>query len=268
VELEAAPEFLAAAITRLRAADLEAVLSFLEEAQTVDGPAPFTTELLDLLTDIVGCTYATFAELDQRSRVLHRVVLCSADPWSAEDDEDDCWWESPRTVTLSRYRLSEGAKPMVVLSDFFSRGERTSVDFNPNFQDGVSDEIQIDLDPTRTWFASLNVASDRDFGDRERLLLHRLRPHLSGLYRSAELRRRLAATAAFDLDALDRLTRREREVMVCVADGLSDAEIASVLVVERSTVRKHLENVYEKLGVHSRTAALAKLGANGLPAPV
>ena len=68
-----------------------------------------------------------------------------------------------------------------MLSDFFSRGQRTSVDFNPNFQQGVSDKIQIDLDPTRTWFACLNVASDRDFGDRERLLLHRLHPHLIGL---------------------------------------------------------------------------------------
>jgi ATP/maltotriose-dependent transcriptional regulator MalT len=48
-------------------------------------------------------------------------------------------------------------------------------------------------------------------------------------------------------------------VMLCIADGLSNAEIASVLVVERSTVRKHLEHVYEKLGVRSRTAALAKL---------
>jgi ATP/maltotriose-dependent transcriptional regulator MalT len=47
--------------------------------------------------------------------------------------------------------------------------------------------------------------------------------------------------------------------MLRVADGLSNAEIASALVVERSTVRKHLENVYEKLGVRSRTAALAKL---------
>ena len=41
--------------------------------------------------------------------------------------------------------------------------------------------------------------------------------------------------------------------------ALSDAEIASVLVVARSTVRKHLENIYEKLGVQSRTAALARL---------
>jgi len=245
-------------MTRLRAADLEAVLSFLEEAQTVDGPAPFTTELLDLLTEIVGCTYATFTEVDHRSRVVHRFVRCSADRWNGKDDDD--WWESPRTVRLNRYRLSNGVKPLIVLSDFFSRSQRTSVDFNPNVQQGVSDEIQIDLDPTRTWFAGLNVARDGDFGDRERLILHRLQPHLIGLYRSAELRRRLgAAAAAFDPDATDRLTRRECEVMLWVADGLSNAEIARVLVVERCTVRKHLENIYEKLGVRSRTAALARL---------
>jgi DNA-binding CsgD family transcriptional regulator len=44
-----------------------------------------------------------------------------------------------------------------------------------------------------------------------------------------------------------------------VAEGLSNAEIARVLVVEPSTVRKHLEHIYAKLGVGSRTAALAKL---------
>jgi DNA-binding CsgD family transcriptional regulator len=250
-------------MTRLGAADLEGVLSFLEEAQTIDGPAPFTTELLDLLTEIVGCAYATFTEVDHLNHVVQRVVLCSADPWSGDEDGDD-WWESPRTAALSRYRLSDGAKPVIVLSDVFSRGQRTSVDFNPNFQEGVSDEIQIDLDPTRTWFAGLNVAGDSDFGDRERLLMHRLRPHLVGLYRSAEVRRRLdSITAAFDPDATDRLTRRECEVMLRVADGLSNAEIASVLVVERSTVRKHLEHIYEKLGVRSRTAALAKIRAAG-----
>ena len=251
-------------MTRLRTADLEAVLSFLEEAQTVAGPAPFTTELLDLLAEIVGCPYATFSEVDHRGRVIHQTVLCSADPWTGEEDDDE-WWESPRTVALTGYRLSEGTKPLIVLSDFFSRSERTSADFNPNFEKGICDEISIDLDPRRTWFACLSVAGHSDFGDRERLLLHRLRPHLIGLYRSAELQRRLgAATAAFDAEAVHQLTRRECEVMLWVADGLSNAEIAKVLVVERSTVRKHLEHVYEKLGVRSRTAALAKIRAGGL----
>jgi DNA-binding CsgD family transcriptional regulator len=55
------------------------------------------------------------------------------------------------------------------------------------------------------------------------------------------------------------LTARERVVMRCVAEGLSTNEIARRLWIEPGTARKHLEHVYEKLGVRSRTAALAKL---------
>jgi DNA-binding CsgD family transcriptional regulator len=56
------------------------------------------------------------------------------------------------------------------------------------------------------------------------------------------------------------LTPREGDVMRCVAAGLSNTEIAQLLWVTVATVRKHLENVYGKLGVRSRTAAVAKLG--------
>ncbi|HUF59090.1 MAG TPA: helix-turn-helix transcriptional regulator [Actinomycetota bacterium] len=55
------------------------------------------------------------------------------------------------------------------------------------------------------------------------------------------------------------LTPREREVVRCVAAGLSNEEIAQRLWIEVPTVRKHLEHVYGKLGVRSRTAAVAKL---------
>jgi DNA-binding CsgD family transcriptional regulator len=58
------------------------------------------------------------------------------------------------------------------------------------------------------------------------------------------------------------LTARERDVMRCVEDGLSNAEIARRLWIQPTTVRKHLENVFRKLGVRSRTAALSKLHAS------
>ena len=151
MELEAALEFLAAAMTRLRAADLEAVLSFLEEAQTVDGPAPFTPELLDRLIEIVGCEYASFSEVDDPMRVARFYVRSSGEPLMPEDDG---WWESPRTVELRRYRYANGGRPIIVLADVLNRDERTSAAFNFNFRDyAVCDEIHVDLDSARTWFA-------------------------------------------------------------------------------------------------------------------
>jgi DNA-binding CsgD family transcriptional regulator len=51
--------------------------------------------------------------------------------------------------------------------------------------------------------------------------------------------------------------RREREVLSWVCRGKTNKEIAVVLGVKPSTVRKHLENAFDKLGVHTRTAAIA-----------
>jgi DNA-binding CsgD family transcriptional regulator len=61
------------------------------------------------------------------------------------------------------------------------------------------------------------------------------------------------------------LTARERDVMRCVEDGLSNTEIARKLWIQPTTVRKHLEHVFDKLGVRSRTAALSKLHGIGKP---
>jgi DNA-binding CsgD family transcriptional regulator len=54
------------------------------------------------------------------------------------------------------------------------------------------------------------------------------------------------------------LTKREREVVAWVARGKTNAEIARRLWLAPSTVGKHLENVYAKLGVSTRTAAVAR----------
>lgn len=54
------------------------------------------------------------------------------------------------------------------------------------------------------------------------------------------------------------LTAREREVLSWVARGKTNSEIAQMLWLAPSTVRKHLENVYAKLGVSTRTAAVAR----------
>jgi DNA-binding CsgD family transcriptional regulator len=56
------------------------------------------------------------------------------------------------------------------------------------------------------------------------------------------------------------LTPREIEVLRCVAEGRTTSEIARLLWVTPATVSKHLEHIYRKLGVSSRTAALVAAG--------
>lgn len=56
-----------------------------------------------------------------------------------------------------------------------------------------------------------------------------------------------------------RLTVREQEILDQVAAGRTNAEIAESLWLATGTVRRHLENIFGKLGVHNRTAAVAAL---------
>jgi DNA-binding NarL/FixJ family response regulator len=54
------------------------------------------------------------------------------------------------------------------------------------------------------------------------------------------------------------LTTRQRELLDLVADGCTNAQIARRLGIAEGTVRKHLENIYRRLGVSSRTAAITR----------
>jgi DNA-binding NarL/FixJ family response regulator len=53
------------------------------------------------------------------------------------------------------------------------------------------------------------------------------------------------------------LTRREREVLQLVSQGLSNQQIARTLWIAESTVKVHVRHLFEKLGVQSRTEAAA-----------
>ena len=60
------------------------------------------------------------------------------------------------------------------------------------------------------------------------------------------------------------LTEREREVLGLLADGLSNAAIASTLSVSVHTVRNHIANLSAKLGAHSKLEALSIAVRDGL----
>lgn len=88
--------------------------------------------------------------------------------------------------------------------------------------------------------------------------------------RSAATGRSVLAPAVMDrlVNRMQRpeihLTPREREVLDLLDEGLSNQEIGKRLVLSQPTVKSHLARLYGKLGVPSRTAALAKARDVGL----
>jgi len=126
---------------------------------------------------------------------------------------------------------------------------------------GVRAVMKVFLPTGRATGASLVFDTARSrFTETDRLTLERLIPHLGQLRRNALARRTYPAlmdsTAAARMRLL-RLTPRERVVLARTAAGESNAVIAQALFVSPGTVRKHLEHIYDKLEVRTRTAAAA-----------
>jgi DNA-binding CsgD family transcriptional regulator len=53
------------------------------------------------------------------------------------------------------------------------------------------------------------------------------------------------------------LTKREREILRCLARGMPTSAVGKKLFISRATVRNHIQHILEKLGVHSKLAAVA-----------
>ena len=78
-------------MSRLRTSDLEAVLDFLGEASSVEGPDPFPQTLLESLHRLVRSDEIYYSELDR----VRRIALWSAGaPAEMEEPEEPTYWTS------------------------------------------------------------------------------------------------------------------------------------------------------------------------------
>jgi DNA-binding CsgD family transcriptional regulator len=241
---------------RLGRADLEAILDFLARVDDLDAEEPYTAELLAALRALIPCDSARYEAVDVDAR-----RFLDDDP----GEFDDLYW-AVGPCPITEYRVRTGDLTAVRMSDVIGRARYHELPFYREYYlpSPIEHILDLGLSAQRTNLRSVFLVRERDvadFSDRDRAVLELLRPHLRAREALAELHRR-----ANESDGIGRsagsspiepalLTAREREVLHLVGQGRTNAQIAADLWITPATVKKHLENVYLKLGVASRAAA-------------
>jgi DNA-binding CsgD family transcriptional regulator len=253
---------------QLGRADTAAVLEFLGEVDELDDQEPYPLVVLQRLRHLIPSTVVTYQECDLRAR---RYVTVISDDLAADDyddaaDEDLYWRVGP--CAIADYRARTRDLTTVRMSDVIGRSRyHQQPVYREYFAPGAIEyALDLGLGAGQDWYRSVILLRERgesDFSERDRAVMESLRPHLRAREARAALRRSLlepsVAAVRQPHDSDPQLTTREREVVALVAAGKTNAEIASELWVTPGTVKKHLENVYLKLGVGSRAAAASRV---------
>jgi DNA-binding CsgD family transcriptional regulator len=236
-------------VRRLSASDYRGILEFLQLAEATDGPDPFPDELLLQLRRLIPCDVVSYGDFEPGRR-----GWLSAPRWAGEP-------HAPVTKAIRdafealRHQYPHSpldATAVLRWSDRLSRRalRRLELYWEVGRPLGCEYELTIWLREGDAVFGSFSF--DRfsgDFSDRDVHLLETLGPHLLLLSRRASVRWPEAAAL---------LTAREREILAWIARGKQNREIAERLYIAPGTVRKHLDNIYAKLDVPNRTAAVTR----------
>ena len=236
--------------------DMRTMLRIVSDHRSDLAPAGLPPSLLAELMDLVRCDEVEFVGQDTPGQTVWFDQFLPAETGDGAPDEQVYWehyWDSP----CSYPDRSGDVRSVMMISDFCSTRQwhRTGM-YNEYVRPwGGEHEILLCLPAghMRTARLILSRGPGPDFTERDRALLTLLRPHLHQAYLDAEHRRR----------PTPKLTPRHWELLRLVAAGHTNAQIARRLSVTEKTVGKHLENIYARLQVSSRTAAVTRAFPDG-----
>ena len=255
--------------------DVRSMLAFLHEASDVDGPEVFTEPVVDAFRQLIpfdgGGAGNVFSGMNPNARRETLTVLEFSDVDSEWCAGIEPWNEEMDAICRAYVEQQEAIPPVPEFmnrplrrSDVVPRAEweRRELWYYLNRPKGIEDGLCLWLDvPGDPDLHRILVCTRRRDGirDRDVRVLELLTPHLIRLYTRAALRRRRP-------QRLELLTPREHEVMALVAAGRTNRETARYLWISPHTVRAHLENIFEKLEVTTRAAAVGRLLGDSPPA--
>jgi DNA-binding CsgD family transcriptional regulator len=238
----------------LRERDLRALTAVIEDGVRDDPGPALPWAVLHRLHQLIPADAVLFEEADLRNRqpVVDQAVLDGGVQWFdvSEGAVPPEVWAAHAAFLPYTYSARTGDVAAVRWSDFYTQTELKNQPFYDLIHQDTTTRCAINVPlpapPGRARKVGL-FRTHRDFSERDRLALQLLRPHLHEVYLDAERRRY----------GVPHLTRREREILQLVSQGYSNAEIAGTLFVAVATVRKHLENIFNRTGIRTRSAAAA-----------
>lgn len=232
--------------------------------EAAEGLDRFPSEACAALMAVVRCDSAVYNEVNP---VARRTVALAVPGRALRPDSAqilDRYLEQHPTIRYIR-RTGDGSAHKI--SDFLDSTQWHALDlYKEGFAPlGVEYQMSVAMpsEPPLVVGIALNRA-DSDFDETDRTALNLLRPHIAQAYRNAFIRTRQreergdarGTRALPDLTHLG-ISARESEVLAVAVSGFTNAEVAEVLGLSAGTVKKHLENVYAKLGVRGRAEAAA-----------
>jgi DNA-binding CsgD family transcriptional regulator len=179
----------------------------------------------------------------------------------------------------ARHRRITRSGTALAVSDFSSRAALNRLAIYTDYYRrlGIEDDLSINVQRDTVVTCAAVLRRHRGFRRDERELMNALRPHFKQAWANAQCFSTLASASATtavparswspeQLEVRFGLTPREAEVLIWVAQGKTNPEVAIVLGIRPHTVRTHLERVFAKLGVETRHAAgLRAIEILGLP---
>jgi DNA-binding CsgD family transcriptional regulator len=214
---------------------------------------------LHRLKELIGCDALAFNGLDSSAERHYFGQCVDRDDaqWGQVPvdpaEEDPSFWASYWSSTPCSYPdTSDDVVSVIKISDFYTvRQWHATAMYAECLGPEVEHEMMACLPDGagRTLRLLCERGAGRDFGERERFLLQLLRPHIADAYRSAVRRR-----------AEGRLTGRQRQILELVRAGMTNRQIARSTGLSEGTVRTHLNNIFTRLEVGSRTAAASVAG--------
>jgi DNA-binding CsgD family transcriptional regulator len=238
--------------------DFRATLEFVLELQTAPDVDAFRQRILRLRELVPGHVIGynevspdgeTFAVLDP--------------PESNYPGVEDVFARFADQHPVIQHFRETGDHGPLALSDFLSEDDLHSLDLYRHIYAsmGVEDQLCMMLPSTDNVVIGIVInRRDRGFSERDRELLRLIRPHAAQAFMDARMREALEPLSARRVAELG-LTDRQRDVARLLTAGQTPEQIASELTISPHTARKHLANLYEVLGVHSRAECIAKLMA-------